>query len=328
MASRIVNLGTVVSELDKASILQIDVKEPITRIFIESIVNNPNKYNQLGARPRSEFGAVNIFAGQSSLVMSGPQIPNQTTLPIYLIELLSKIGERNWVSPDRTLYINTRIPAGESLRIEIIMAPPSAMSNADPLPTPTRGDFTYVVKAEVSDEFQSQQVNFTISSTQREFEATELSSQTEKFIDVKTNNMPMQFLAIYVEKWVANNWVAISDTEDFGEIIFSANSKILLQQQWQTMRMLSNMLLKFDDALTEGLAIYRFLPLEYPYYIQYNSLKGQDSTQIKMSIKGKRDNEDKFRFTVCAFCYQQSIGIFNPISVPAVSRLPPLPFKR
>lgn len=311
------NFGTTQSDPNNAAVIQVDnIKKGIKRIMV-FIQSNTSKYNQLTDNLKIAISRINIYAGESSWTLSGPFLADQKIhLGPFTAELLSRANEEFWVVPDGVLYLHLRIPTNEKVRIEIFTSPVSVLYEGATPPTAAVGDFTYIVKTECEDVEDQVRVDFSANTTIREFVSTDLSEHGEKEIPLKTDGRNVQYIVALVEKKVSSDWVALSDSDDFGELLIKAGTKSLISQNFATLRALTNLNLKTPVALPAGLIIHKLLPTAFPYGTVFNERFGIDAANIKVYIKGARGNTTDFRFTVSSIGYTQyskiGSGIISP----------------
>jgi hypothetical protein len=163
-------------------------------------------------------------------------------------------------------------------------------------------------------------VDFSANTTIREFVSTDLSEHGEKEIPLKTDGRNVQYIVALVEKNTGTAgspvWEALSDSDDFGELLIKAGTKSLISQNFATLRALTNLNLKTPVALPAGLIIHKLLPTAFPYGTVFNERFGIDAANIKVYIKGARGNTTDFRFTVSSIGYTQyskiGSGIISP----------------
>jgi hypothetical protein len=318
------NLGTVMNEVPGLpAVITVD-GEPgeIKRIFIQAKLKSGVSFENTGAL--AEFNKVTFSTNTGSFSLSGPKITDNSAAVSFgpwLTNLLSRTSEEFWKVPDRVLYSNIRIEPGEKLRIEIFTNSQEVLgqrnsANGDA----QKGDITYIVKAEIEDIHDDVKVDFAANTSQKEFEASELTDSGKTRIDVKTDGQLVQFVGVLVEKWVpletgppevAAHWEPISETDNFGEFIITAGDKQVLGEDYLTLRTLSYSCLKYPTALPEGVFIHRILPNSFPYSEIYSPNFGINAADLKIYVKGVANNTVKYRFTVSAVAYVQLMKV-NP----------------
>lgn len=257
----------------------------------------------------AEFNKVTFSTNSGSFSLSGPKITDTTAVSFgpWLTNLLSRTTEEFWKVPDRVLYSNIRVEPGEKLRIEIFTNDNTILGGT----TPVKGDITYIVKAEIEDIHDDVKVDFAANTSQKEFEASELTDSGKTKIDIKTDGKLVQFVGVLVEKDVSGTWTPISESDNFGEFIITAGDKQILGEDYLTLRTLSYSCLKYPSALPAGVFIHRILPTSFPYSEIYSPNYGINAADLKIYVKGVANNSTKYRFTVSAVGYLQLMKV-NP----------------
>ncbi len=223
----------------------------------------------------------------------------------FLMDLLSRANEEFWNVPDRVLYQNIRIEPEDKLTIEIFTSSQESLGNRNPTGMMQRGDFLYIVKAEVEELEDAVRNDFTATTTQRIFEPTELTDQGEKEIPIRNDKKIIQYIAVLIEKYANQNWVPLLETDDFGELVITIGGQIALIEDYVTLRTLTYSNLRYKGSIPAGIIIHRLLPRSFPYELIFDENYGINARDVKISVKGRRGNEIKYRFTVSVLAYDQ-----------------------